>query len=69
MVSGDENDQEGGLLFDTFENMQAFLFNCIRYGKGYFVENKMEDLLNFIHKMIEISKDIDGGHKEAIICF
>jgi len=21
MVSGDENDQEGGLLFDTFENM------------------------------------------------
>jgi len=33
------------------------------------VQNKLEDLLNFIHKMIEISKEIDGGNKEAIICF
>jgi len=33
------------------------------------VQNKLDDLLNFIQKMIEISKDINADHKEAIICF
>ena len=57
LVAGDENDEEGGLLFDTFENLQVFIFNCIKYGKEEFIKGRMEDLLRFMEKMIEISRE------------
>lgn len=67
LIVGEEDD-EGGILFDYFDIVQAFIFNCIKYGKDEFIKNHFEELMRSVPWIIEISKGIDDDLKEAIVC-
>ena len=70
MICGDDgNDEGGGICFDFFEVMQAFFFNCIKFGKEEFVRSHFKELMQSISKIIGISKSFGEGLKEAIISF
>lgn len=66
LIVGDD-EEEGGILFDFFDIMQAFIFNCIKYGKEQFIANHFEELMKSISRIIEISSGISREMKEGII--
>ena len=77
LILGDKDDEEGegGILFDSIQIIQSFLQNCIKYGGEGFFSHKdskgrtpVELIMNFVPDTITIARGIDpSGMQEAAI--